>query len=100
MKPRFRHTSGGNIVIRGGRILSKPLALIVCRCLECLGPVEYHNNGLACAANKSHRGLIHRDEAAAESAKRAAELLEVETAYIIKDGQLVALDDHTRKGAI
>jgi preprotein translocase subunit SecA len=88
-------STGGTVTIRGGQVIDKHLARLVCRCAECLGPVELHNNGLACAADKSHRGLIHRKEAEIEAARRAGELMEVEQNYVIQNGQLVALDDLT-----
>lgn len=97
---RLAHAAtGGNIRIRGGQVLPKALALVVCRCEECLGPVARWNNTVRCAAHpEEHQHLIHRKEAAAEAARREAELIEVEQSYVIRDGQLVAVDDHTTEG--
>jgi hypothetical protein len=90
------HT-GGSIVIRGGAVIDKLLARIVCRCAECLGPVELHNNGLACVTDKSHTGLIHRTEAAAEQVRRDAQLAEVEQVYFISADTLFAFTDYTER---
>lgn len=96
---RFLNSGGGNIKIRGGQVINKHLASIVCRCADCLGPVANWNNTVRCAAHpEEHPHLIHRKEAELEAARRAAELIEVEQSYVIRAGQLVALDDHTTEG--
>ena len=90
------HT-GGSVVIRGGAVIDKHLARYVCRCAECLGEVEYYHNGLGCVADKTHKGLIHRTEAAAEQVRRDAQLAEVEQVYFISADVIAAFTDHTEE---
>lgn len=89
-----RVPTGGSITIQGGQALPKPVARIVCRCAECLGPVDYYNNGVFCKAEPAaHRGLIHRKEAAILAQERQAALAQVETAYTINNGTIEPLTD-------
>lgn len=95
MKRKFSYSGRGNIRIRGGDVYPIILARQICRCAECLGPLTDATNGLICATNVIHKGIIHKDEAAKIAQERAEQLQQVEAAYAIKDGQIVALDDHT-----
>lgn len=95
MKRKYSYSGRGNIRIRGGRVLSIIVAKQACRCAECLGALTDATNGLMCATNPAHRGIIHKDEAAQIAQERAKQLQQVEAAYTIKDGVLVASDDHT-----
>ena len=92
--PRRRGPSTlGNVRIRGGNVYPQIVARIVCRCAECLGPVEQYNNSLFCVADKSHKGLIHRDDAAKELEVRQADMKKVTASgYAVEDGNLVAID--------
>jgi hypothetical protein len=74
-------------------VLPVILAKQTCRCAECLGPLADATNGLVCAANFGHKGIIHKDEAAKIAQERASQLQQVKAAYTIKDGVIVALDD-------
>jgi hypothetical protein len=93
VKHKLIRSGRGNIRIRGGMVLPIILAKQTCRCAECLGPLADATNGLRCAANSAHRGIIHRDEAAKIAQERAEQLQQVEATYTIKDGVIVALDD-------
>lgn len=95
MKRKYSYSGRGNIRVRGGKVLSIIVAKQVCRCAECLGALTDATNGLMCATNFAHRGIIHKDEAAQIAQERAEQLQQVQGAYTIKDGQIVALDDHT-----
>ena len=93
MKHKLTRSGRGNIRIRGGMVLPVILARQTCRCAECLGPLADATNGLKCATDATHKGIIHRDEAAEIAQQRAEQLQQVKAAYTIQDGQLVALDD-------
>jgi hypothetical protein len=93
MKRKHINSGRGNIRIRGGMVLPIILAKQTCRCAECLGPLADATNGLKCAADATHKGIIHRDEAAEIAQQRAEQLQQVKAAYTIQDGVLVALDD-------
>lgn len=95
MKRKYSYSGRGNIRIRDGQVYPIILAKKVCRCAECLGELADLTNGLCCATNFAHRGIIHKDEAAQIAQERAEQLQQVQGAYTIKDGQIVALDDHT-----
>ena len=95
MKRKFSYSGRGNIRIKGGMVYAIPVAKQVCRCAECLGRLVDATNGLMCPENVLHRGIIHKDEAAEIARQRAEQLQQVEAAYTIKDGVLVASDDHT-----
>lgn len=93
MKRKYAYSGRGNIRIRGGQVMGIILAKQVCRCAECLGPLADATNGLICAENVLHKGIIHRDEAAKIAQERAKQLQQVQGAYAVQNGQLVALDD-------
>lgn len=93
MKRKFSNSGGGNIGFRGGKRYPKPLAKIVGRCLECLGRVDYYNNGLACQANKNHKGIIHRKEAEILAVERKSQLSQVKTNYTIQDGKVIPIKE-------
>jgi hypothetical protein len=95
VKRKYSYSGRGNIRIRGGEVMPIIKARIVCRCAECLGTLTDLTNGLGCATNPAHKGIIHRDEAAEIAQQRAEQLQQVKAAYAIQDGQLVALDDRT-----
>jgi len=73
-----------------GKLVNIDFARIVYRCAECLGQLRKRDCGLICDSDDSHRGFIHRDEVAAIAAEQAKQLTDVETAYEIVDGQIVA----------
>jgi hypothetical protein len=93
MRHKHINSGRGNIRIRGGMVLPIILAKQTCRCAECLGPLADATNGLKCAADATHKGIIHRDEAAEIAQQRAEQLQQVKAAYAIQDGQLVAKND-------
>lgn len=95
MKRKYSYSGRGNIRIRGGKVLSIIVAKRVGRCAECLGPLTDATNGLMCPENVLHKGIIHKDEADRIAQERAKQLQQVEATYTIKDGVLVASDDHT-----
>lgn len=95
MKRKFTYSGRGNIRIKGGMVLSIIVAKQVCRCAECLGKLVDATNGLMCPENVLHKGIIHKDEAERIAQERANQLQQVEATYTIKDGVLVASDDHT-----
>ena len=90
---RGRNSTLGNVRISGGAVIPQIVARIVCRCKECLGPVEQYNNSLFCVADKSHKGWIHRDDAAIELERRQAQMEQVvESGYTVEGGKLVGQD--------
>jgi hypothetical protein len=90
---RHINSGRGSIRIRGGMVLPIILAKQTCRCLECLGPLTDATNGLRCAADVTHKGIIHRDKAEQIAQERANQLQQVKAAYAISDGVVVALSD-------
>lgn len=59
------------------------------RCRECLGVLRFRDNTVACAADVSHSGLVHKSEAAEIAASRAVEQVAIEAEYQVIDGKLV-----------
>jgi hypothetical protein len=94
-KPRRQRqqNSIGNVRIKGGQVINQMVARIVCRCEECLGELEMYNNSLFCKADKSHKGRIHRDDAAIELERRQRDYeVVIEAGYAVEGGRLVAID--------
>ena len=91
MRRKFLHSGRGNIRIRGGDVLPIILAKQVCRCLECLGKLTDATNGLICAQDETHQGIVHQKEAARLAQERAAQFERVSEHYVI-DGVILADD--------
>jgi len=89
--PSLRHSTGVTMRI-GGEVVSKITARYGYRCAECLGELEYRNNGLACVANVAHQGFIHKKEAAQIAELQDKNIKELEQFYTIKDGKVVLND--------
>jgi hypothetical protein len=90
--PKTRYVSRNNFGVTmriGGQVVSKIAARYTYYCAECLGPLRFLNNGLACEANpEQHRGFVSKDEAARLAAEQAAQLAQVEADYEIVNGQI------------
>ncbi len=71
-----------------GQVVSRTVVKLDYRCAECLARLKYWNAGVACTEDVSHRGFVHKTEAARIAAERAKKVAVVEAAYEIVDGQL------------
>lgn len=88
---RYRtHTHIRHSIRIKGKEINIDFARIVYRCEECLGKLRRKDAGLVCTKDENHRGFIHRDEAEKIAAKHNEEMEQVESAYEIVDGQIVA----------
>lgn len=84
-----RGTPGGHLIKIGGEWQNIHLARLLYRCKECLCKLERRRAGLECLKDETHRGFIHRDEAAKIQAAQEANLEKIEAVYEIRDGQIV-----------
>lgn len=87
VKRRSNHPTGPVMRI-GGETVSTVVARLRYRCAECLGELQYWNAGLACRADRDHRGFIHKRDVPAIRALREEQVAAVEAAYEIVDGVL------------
>lgn len=81
-------TTGTTTIHIGGKSISIYAARLTYRCRECLGGLKFHNSGLACVANSTHRGFVHRTEAKQIQERQAQNITELEQFYVIKDGKV------------
>ena len=89
MARNIRTKTGGNFININGRHIDIYLAKIVYRCEACHAPLVYHNAGLACSANKQHRGFIHRDEVGKIQQAQTQNIAGLNEFYEIKNGKVV-----------
>jgi hypothetical protein len=88
-KSRFRQFNSSVTMRIGGEVVNKINARYDYRCAECLGELDYWNNGLACkAAGTEHRYFVHKRDVPAIEVLRASHLNEVNANYEIIDGVL------------
>jgi hypothetical protein len=88
-KSKFR-TFNPSVTMRiGGKVVYRDIARYTHRCAECLGPLKYHDAGLACeGAGVEHRFFVHKRDVPAIQALRDAEISEMSESYEIVDGLL------------
>lgn len=89
VKRQMRNSRPAHEIKINGHWVDIAFARIVYRCAECHGELKRHNAGLICAANPNHRRFIHQRDVETIRARQAKELADVESAYEIKDGQIV-----------
>ncbi len=82
-------TVGHTIKIEG-RVLNILFAKIVYRCAICHCKLERRRVGLECLLDETHRGFVHRDDAKKIKAKVDEQTNEIEAAYEIVGGVIVA----------
>lgn len=81
-------TRGTNTIRIGDKTISIYVARLTYRCQECLSELKLHNNGLACTANSTHHGFVHRTEAKQIQERQAQNVAGLEQFYVIKDGKV------------
>lgn len=88
MRSKFRAFNASVTMRIGGEVVNKINARYDYRCAECLGELDYWNNGLACKADKGHRHFVYKLDVPAIQALRDAEVAEMSESYEIIDGLL------------
>jgi hypothetical protein len=78
-----------NFININGKRVDVYSAKIVYRCEECHAPLNYKGAGLVCSHNPTHRGFIHRTEAARIDAAQAININQLSDFYQIVDGKVV-----------
>lgn len=89
VKRQMRNSRQPHEIKINGRWLDISFARIVYRCAVCHGPLKRHNAGLICADNPNHRRFIHQRDVEVIEAQQTKEMADIESAYEIKDGQIV-----------
>lgn len=88
-KDRIRNTHISHAIKIQGESINIDFARIVYRCIECFGELKRQDAGLVCVNDTTHRRFIHQRDVEAIKAEQARQLADVESAYKIKDGQVV-----------
>jgi hypothetical protein len=78
-----------NFIKINGKRVDLFSAKFVYRCEECHASLNYRGAGLICSRNPTHRGFIHRNEAARIEALQATNVNQLSDFYQIVDGKVV-----------
>ena len=89
MRRNPRANSGPGLLTINGLRVARTIARYVYRCEECHAELAYNNAGVICSASRSHRGFIHRDEAAKIQQNQQQNTNKLEQFYTIENGKVV-----------
>lgn len=89
VKRQMRNTRTSHAIHINGQWVNIDFARIVYRCAECYSELKRQGAGLVCVRDDKHRRFIHQRDVETIRARQAKDLADVESAYEIKDGQII-----------